>query len=332
MRSQLLDLRFRCSRAAWLAPALLVAALSTPQRAAGCSVCLAGDPVFANHGASAQSEGDLSLFVQLQAFEKSAVALPHHGMPAHDDEIESAEDQRLDLYLAWTPLDRLTLTLDLPFAFNEIHEEGEVMSASGVGDVALSASFVAWRDREVLPSAWLEARAFLKTPTGDTTRTHDGEIDPHLQPGTGSWDLGVGLAGAKRFSRGAVYASAFYRENREGEFGHHHYTYGDAVLVNAAAELPLGHAFGKPALDAFTLGAELNFRWAEHDRADGVRFEHSGGSVLYATPSLRVRLPFGVRERPASLRAGVQIPLTSDWLNGVQHEDEVWSFGLYLPL
>jgi hypothetical protein len=313
--------------------AALCAALLSPSLAAACSVCLAGDPVFSNHGASAQTEGDLSLFVQLQAFEKRAGALAHHDdEDEHAEEIEFADDQRLDLFLAWTPRDRVTLTLDLPFSSNTIEEEGETMSAKGLGDLALSASAVAWRDRDVLPSAWLEARAFVKAPTGDTDRARDGVIDPHLQPGTGSWDFGFGLAAAKRFARGALYASAFYRENRGGDFGHDRYEYGDAVLVNVATELSLGHATGRSALDRFTFGAELNFRHAGRDRANGEAFEHSGGSLLYATPSLRVRLPLTVRERSASLRVAVQLPLTNAWLDGTQREDEVWTFGLLIPL
>jgi hypothetical protein len=320
------------------------AAMLTPTWGAACSVCIAGDPVFSKHGASAQSEGDLSLFAQLQILEKTAGALPHHddGDPGdetaeahaapHADEIESADDQRLDLYLAWTPHSRVTLTLNLPFSFNEIHEGGERIAASGVGDLGLSASFVAWRDREVLPSAWIEARAFVKAPTGDTDRARHGAVDPHLQPGTGSWDVGFGLAGAKRFARGSLYASVIYRENRGGDFGHDRYAFGDAVFATVALESPLGHATGIPALDALTLGTELNFRHAERDRANGERFEHSGGAVLYATPSLRVRLPLRIRERALSLRGAVQIPLTNAWLDGVQREDEVWSIGLYVPL
>jgi hypothetical protein len=324
----------------WLAA--IAAAALTPNLAAACSVCLAGDPVFSTHGASAQNEGDLSLFLQLQTLEKTAGALPHDDDDDHDAEdahaaahaveLESADDQRLDLYLAWTPQNRITLTLNLPLVFNEIHESGERTATSGLGDLALSASVVAWRDREVLPSAWIEARAFVKAPIGDTDRARHGAIDPHLQPGTGSWDFGLGFAAAKRFARGAVYASVFYRENGGGDFGHHRYAYGDAVFANVAVETPLGHATGIPALDAFTLGTELNFRDAQRDRAEGARFAHSGGALLYATPSLRVRLPLRIRERALSLRGAVQIPLTNAWLRGVQREDEVWSLGLFVPL
>jgi hypothetical protein len=311
-----------------LAPALagLALAASSPEPALACSVCMAGDPVFSTQGASAQSAGDLALYAQLQIFEKTAGSLEEAG------ELESADDQRLDLYAAWTPVDRLGITLDLPFSFNEIHEGGEVLRENGVGDLALSTSFVLWRNRDVLPTTWVEARAFVKAPTGDSDRTHGGEVDPHLQPGTGSWDFGGGLAAVHRLEWGALYGSASYRENRSGDFGDHSYAYGDVVLANLALEVPLGHATGRPALDVLTLGTELNFRWAEHDVFEGEEFEHSGGSILYLTPSLRIRLPFQVDERPVSLRTGVQIPLTSDWLHGVQREDEVWSVGLYLPL
>src|SRR4030095_16579877 len=91
------------------------------------------------------------------------------------------------------------------------------------------------------------------------------------------------------------------------------------------------HPFGAPALEWLTAGIELNFRYAEYDRQDGERFRDSGGSILYATPSLRVRLPWGFGPRPASLRGAVQIPLSQTWLHNQQREEEVWSVGLLVP-
>ena len=44
----------------------------------------------------------------------------------------------------------------------------------------------------------------------------------------------------------------------------------------------------------------------------GERYQDSGGSILYATPSVRVRLPWSFGERTPSLRAAVQLPLTQD--------------------
>jgi hypothetical protein len=342
-------------RAAALAAAASALALAPPE-ARACSVCLAGDPVFSGQGATAQEQGDVSIYFEARGWRKSAGALPHEEEGGHaeemhehghdhaehghemghdeDDATERTRSQRLDLYVAWTPLDRLTLTLDVPYAFNKIKEEeeggGETRSTlTGLGDVSLAGSVVLWRNRDVLPDTWIEARAMLKTPTGRDDRKVDGRRDPHLQTGTGSWDFGFGLAGTHRRAWGSFYGSVFWRENTEGALD---YEYGDNLLANLGVEVPLGHAFPGSGLDWLTPGFELNFRYAGYDQQAGERYRHSGGSILYATPSVRIRLPFKIGEKSPSLRAAVQIPTTQDWLHGDQHEREVWSLGIFLPL
>ena len=315
---------------------LVLVFLLRPDPASACSICLPGDPRFSSFGASAEPAGSFSAYLEVRSFEKSSGGLPHgheEGEEEHAHESdEESRGERLDLYLSWAPTDRLTLTLDLPFAWNRIvtHEEDERTHStlSGVGDVSLASSIVLWRDRPVLPSRWLEGRLWLKAPTGRDETKVDGERDPHLQPGTGSWDWGMGLAGVQRFARASLYASLFYRENSEGSLD---YEYGDAFLANLGLETPLGHWLGRPAWDAVTPGLELNFRYAGYDHSDGERYEDSGGAILYATPTLRIQLPFGVGERNASLRAAVQLPLGQTWLHNEQREEEVWSLGLLLP-
>ncbi len=302
--------------------------------ASACSICLAGDPQFSSSGSSAQEAGSLSFFAEFRAFSKTSGELPgdHAPDPAEPTPFEENESERLDLYLGWTPFDRWTLTLDLPVAFQEIAEfEGGMGTRSdltGVGDLSLTAGLVVWRDRPVLPSRWIEARAFLKAPTGESHEKVNGVADPHLQAGTGSFDFGFGLAGAQRFAWASLYASAFYRENLEGSLA---YRYGDVVLANAAVELPVGHALGLPWLEPLLPGFELNFRTAERDCFQGQRFRDSGGSILYGTPSLRLRLPWLRPAKPPSLRLAAQIPLTQAWLNGFQTEGTVWSAGLLVP-
>lgn len=329
----------------------------SPPESLACSVCLAGDPSFSNSGASAQQTGDFSMYFEVRGWEKQSGLLPHgeevappehqhedtgahgeHGAAGNEAEhahadphagSEKSSSQRLDLYLSWTPIDRATFTLDLPWAFNAITEEEADARAystlAGFGDVSLLASVVAWRNRDALPSTWLELRAFGKAPTGQDDAKADGKRDPHLQPGTGSWDFGFGAAVVHRFEWGAVYGSLFQRWNQLGSLD---YEYGDALLANLALEVPLGHALGRPALDRVIPGFELNFRYAGFDQQDGQNWADSGGSILYATPSLRVQLPgFGENHR-AWLRAAVQIPTTNAWLHGEQHEDPIWSTGV----
>lgn len=242
---------------------------------------------------------------------------------------ERNRSKRLDLYVAWTPLDRVTLTLGLPWAINQIDEIGdedtEHFSLSGFGDVSLGVSGVVWRNRDVLPSTWVELRGWGKAPTGRDEQRVDGVQDPHLQTGTGSWDFGFGSAAVHRFDWGSLYGSAFYRVNTEGGLD---YEFGDVVLATAALEVPLGHATGVRVLDRVTPGVALDFRWADRDRQYGSDVDDTGGSILYATPSVRIGLPaFSERQR-AWLRAGVQVPLTNAWLYDEQEEDPVWSVGI----
>jgi hypothetical protein len=340
--------RFRAAAALAVAAATLV----LPRAGAlACSVCLAGDPSFSSTGASVQEQGDFYLYLEARGWRKTSGSLAHgaedeagheeaghdehaaHDHEAgHEDAKERNRGQRIDAYLSWTPIDRLSLSLDIPFAFNRIVEtEGDEETNStlaGLGDVSLATSIVLWRNRDVLPTTWLEGRAFVKAPTGDDEEKVDGVRDPHLQVGTGSWDFGGGLAVTHRLSFGSLFGSVLYRENTEGALD---YEYGDVWLANAAIEVPLGHATGRPGLAPFVAGFELNFRYSEYDVADGERYRDSGGAILYATPSLRWRLPFGDPERPPSLRFAVQLPLAQTWLHNQQREKEGWSVGLLVP-
>jgi len=312
-----------------------------------CSVCLAGDPIFNAQGTTVQERGQFSAYFQVRGWKKVSGHPPgeeghgdeedHHGDEGHDEieehhEEESFEEndsQRLNLFLSWTPLDRLTLTLDLPWAFNEITEvdgdERHVSSLSGFGDMSLAASGVLWRNRDVLPSTWVEGRALFKFPTGKSRQKVDGVRDPHLQAGTGSWDFGLGLAAVHRFEWAEIYSSVFYRINTEGSLD---YEYGDFVLANAALQVPLGHALRTRYLNPFTLGFAMNFRWADFDEFKGARFDDSGGSILYLAPSLRIQVPWRWETSGPSIFAAVQVPVTSSWLNGFQKERSTWFVGI----
>ena len=323
----------KCRASALLAAACVFLSVLSAQPARACSVCLPGDPHFSGAGASAQEEGSFSLYVETRGYGKTSGGLTHAepGEEPHETDEES-RGQRLDLFASWTPIDRVTLTLDVPVVWNQIthehHEERTHSTLSGLGDVSLASSVVLWRDRPVLPSRWLEGRAWLKAPTGRDETEVDGERDPHLQPGTGSWDVGVGLAGVQRLAFGSLYGSVFRRWNNDGSLD---YEFGDVWLASLGLEAPFGHLLGRPELDFLTPGLALDFRYASYDEQGGERFDDSGGAILYASPSLRVRLPCGVGEQRASLRFAVQLPLGQTWLHNRQHEKAVWSVGVLVP-
>lgn len=320
--------RVLAARAALCAASILVVFSASPSRA--CSICQAGDPLFSAGGSTAQEAGSFSAYLEFQAWQKESGLLPHEAGEEPEPGQEVNDGRQLSFYLGWSPLDRLTFTLLLPWRWNQISEqhEGEpheTLRQDGFGDLMLHVGYVLWRDRDVLPASWLELRGFAKAPTGASEQTTDGVRDPHIQVGTGSFDFGFGLAGAHRMEWGSLYASALYRENLEGSLD---YRYGDVVLANLALETPLSHWLEAPLFGMLTPGVELNFRDAEKDRFRGVDYDDSGGSILYATPSLRIRLPWWSGRRAPSLRLAVQLPLTDRWLDGEQDEKAVWSAGL----
>lgn len=301
-----------------------------PDSARACSICQAGDPLFSSNGSTAQEQGTVSAYLEVMGWRKTSGLLPEEPGEEPEPGREVNKSQQLTLFVGWTPFDRLTLTLAAPWRFNRIDEEpdgeeSETFRLNGFSDLSLHVGYVLWRNRDVLPTTWVEARAFGKAPTGKSEQSVEGVQDPHLQLGTGSWDFGFGLAAAHRLEWASLYTSALYRENLKGSLG---YRYGDVVLWNLTLETPLSHFTENPVLAALTPGVELNFRYAEKDHTHGDTYQASGGSLLLATPTLRIRLPWFEGQRAPFVRLAVQFPFTQAWLNGQQHEGQVWSVGL----
>ena len=103
-------------------PCVVFVTAAPVQRAAACSVCLAGDPIYSSTGTSGQGAGEVSVYLEGKAWKKTSGVLPGEQVDGAEPARERNQSQRLDLYLSWTPLDRLTLTVDLPWAFNQITE------------------------------------------------------------------------------------------------------------------------------------------------------------------------------------------------------------------
>jgi len=320
--------------------AVVVTAFVGAFEARACSVCMAGDPYFDANGATAQQVGNLSAYLEVRGWKKESGLLPHDEEHAEGEEPEGEEEheereenesQRLDLYLSYTPIDRLTLTVDIPVKFNEVTEiNGDVsekFSIDGLGDISFAATGVVWRNRDVLPSTWVEARLVVKTPTGKSNKRVNGIQDPHLQAGTGSWDTGLGAAMAHKLEWASLYTSFLYKINTKGSLD---YEYGDAVLANVAIDIPVGHAIKVPALDWLGFITQLNYRWADKDQSENVNFNDSGGSILYISPGVKITLPWFRDQQPPVLRVSTQVPVTSSWLNGQQHEDPVWAAGVLM--
>ena len=299
-----------------------------------CSVCQPGDPIFSAEGTTAQRAGSFAMFLDTQQYAKESGALPHDDGGGHHHGTESNRTRDVSLFASWAPTSRITVASRLPYKWIRVRERSEdghlegTHRNEGLGDLSLFGTAVLWRNRSVLPSTWIEGRALLKLPTGEDDKKVDGEEDPHLQPGTGSWDWGLGLAGSHHMERGALYGSVFYRFNNKGSFD---YQYGDVFLATVAftsEPIALGGLAGGRMLRA---GSELNFRYAGYDDSHGERYDDSGGSIFYVSPFLSLSVFPGAEVHSPSLLLTVRQPLGSSSLHGDQEEHAVYSLGLRWP-
>lgn len=300
--------------------------------ALACSVCECGDPlftVFTGEGATSQRAGAVSLYLDSRYEWKESGALPHGD--GHEEEgREENQSRETRLFLNWSPLDRLTLSAALPYRWIAIEERAHDEPARhlrnrGLGDARLFGTWLLWRNREREPSTWVDAQLMLELPTGRSRESVEGERDPHLQVGSGSWDWGLGLAARHHFVDGALYGSLFYRVNRSGSL---HYEYGDALLANLAFTSDALRYRLRSRESELRGGLELNYRYAGKDEVRGEHYAHSGGSILYAAPFVELRLGPADESRAPWLRLGVRVPLGSGGLHGDQREGYVYSAGL----
>jgi hypothetical protein len=153
--------------------------------------------------------------------------------------------QRLDSSVSQVALgyhfnDRFGLQLNLPVIHRSFHRfEGgatDTGTETGVGDAALSASYVVLRrDKTEWSLAW-RVQAGVKFPTGDSDRLKEelqeeepasGEIESavhghDLALGSGSWDGFVGTELYYRWRRLFFTAEVQYAIRSEGDFGYHY--------------------------------------------------------------------------------------------------------------
>jgi outer membrane putative beta-barrel porin/alpha-amylase len=285
----------------------LVAAAAEP-----CSICRCGDPTFNALGKAGYSVAGFRFALDWERYDKQ------EGPP--ELAAEELVEQRLTALVAYGFSDSFTLQARIPVSFRDFEElEGNAVTESfttrGLSDPELSAQLRFWAS-PLTPlghKSSLSLVAGIKSGLGENDYSLDGErVDEHAQPGTGSTDPFLGIAGLHLFDkRSALFASIQYRHTGENDHG---YRYGQSFLANVAYERKLG-----TRLDS---ALELNFRHAGADEEQAEEVPNTGGSILYLTPRLLVDLGGGV-----VLRGAVQIPIARD-LNGAQKEHAVFNVGL----
>jgi hypothetical protein len=150
----------------------------------------------------------------------------------------------------------------------------------------------------------------LKLPTGATHRLSDeGErLEAEHQPGTGSWDPLLGLAGSRHWGPVSLDANVLYQFST---LGAQETELGDRLSFNTAISYSLGqgnhdHADrdGEHGHGSWSLVLELNGEWEGRQRISGEIEGDSGGTVIYLSPGVRFGAAHGWT---AALSVGVPV-------------------------
>lgn len=151
----------------------------------------------------------------------------------------------------------------------------------------------------------------VKLPTGVTNEQFNGapggQIDPSLQPGTGSTDVIAGAYYGDGSGMLGWFAQGTLQHTVSAQYG---YTPGNAVTVNAGLRYGgMGHMF-TPLL-------QLNLVHREKDTGSLVNIQYdgtplTGGNLAYVAPGVAVQLPEGF-----SAYAYLQLPIYQN-VSGVQ--------------
>lgn len=286
----------------------LVVSLAAP-RAEACSLCRCGDPAFTLVGSQIFSPVRWRIGFDTDRFSKDQLAELHpgdHEAGAEGALREEEVEQRYTFSATYSASRRWTLVARVPFAQRTITVGDERESLSGLADPELLAHYRVASAAQ--PGTWVALTAGVHAGWGQNDKRLNGErAEEHLQPGSGAAGASGGVAFAKLLTgETSLFGSLSGRVNGRNDAG---YRYGQALLANVAVERRL--------VSRLNGVIELNYRWAARDEMEpGVRDENSGGSVVYVSPRLLLKID---PRQNLWLRVGAQIPVAKD-LYGDQNE------------
>jgi len=259
-------------KASWLIAAL-VAPLWTAAEASACGTCSVGDPTLTIVG-----------FEQPKANRvRTSATLRHRNDSIGETAVDelTLSEQRLELAGAYSPTDRISLSLMMPLVHRLITEVNLAeASIWAPGDLDFRLRGVIWRDRKFAPRHLVSLIGGLEFPTSSIEYGTDGVPLPlEFQAGTGSWDPIVGAAYTMFLDPWSVYVSSVAVFPTTG--------IADTRASNSFRQTALGQ-YQPWTFLAFQVGAE--FRFDGPGYIGGVRDPNTGGHITYGTLGL-VALP-----------------------------------------
>ncbi|MBI4396517.1 MAG: hypothetical protein HY548_05445 [Elusimicrobia bacterium] len=251
------------------------------------------------------------------------------GTDVSNPDDEKNESLRTSLLLDYRLTRNLSAALSIPHVYNKasyldpVTRQKVTQKVNGIGDVGVFGRYSFWKDRLVDPRReWLGILG-LELGTGSITEK-DGQgarLAATLQPGSGTTDVIAGTALVWALPILSLYGDATYRLN-----GSRAYTFGNALAVNAGANVPFAN-------DKLSFLGEINGEFSSRDESDFVgapgrnpdgTVQNTGGETVYFSPALQWR-PGGTW----AFTAGVQLPVYQNFRGTQLKSDVNYNLGAY---
>lgn len=194
------------------------------------------------------------------------------------------------LELLYTPATHWVFGVRVPYQVESRAQrrEGRSETASGLGDVVVSAKHRFYRRVGKWADRHAAVEVGIKLPTGATDRPVDPGLPAVLrgrvQPGTGSTDGRINVVYQQARRRFVFAADAGYRFNQEGDGG---YRWGDEARLNLSGQYVLfPRAYAQPGHEVFAV-LEGTFLDQEKDRLRGRSLEASGRTAAFLAPGVQ---------------------------------------------
>ncbi len=177
-----------------------------------------------------------------------------------------------------------------------VHSDGEAEAhpdkgeETGLGDVSLLARYTFYRSHSLEMTNTIAGVWGVKLPTGKTDgRTEDGAdfLDAHLQLGTGSTDLLVGLSFSHAHERGSLSGNVLAAITGDGEAGDIDHRFGNTLNYDLTGKYRVYPSSVSPAGQQYFVALGLNGEVMDREVEGGEEVDDSGGHKLYLTPGVQ---------------------------------------------
>ncbi len=202
----------------------------------------------------------------------------------------------------------LTALVVVPYVRKTMKEWDEGMAmfmegkGIGLGDIALMGRYTFYKRHELASTTLVAGQIGVKLATGATDKKDNmGEVmDAHIQPGTGSTDLILGLNLNHAAGRFTLSTNLLYFINGEGETGDEKHEFGDMLNYDVTGIYRIYPAM--PPGPTVSLALGIAGEWRGNEKEDGVDIGLNGHVVYLNAGILFIPDPKWIAElnyRPA---------------------------------